>query len=80
MSLLIDLHWLPISPRVEYKDLTLVYRCMHDLALYQLFFLDLSNCHNFKVFDCSFANHQHFSTQAKSKALGDRSFAVKAQD
>ena len=74
--LLIELHWLPVKARIEYKLAVLTFKCLNDLApiyLVQLIekyspprALRSSNCNLLIEKKCNY------------KTLGERSFAVSA--
>ena len=72
----IELHWLPVNFRIQYKIATLTFKCLNDLAP-----VYLSNLLEFYTPSRTLrSSNLHLLTQraAKYKTLGERSFSVAA--
>ena len=71
-----ELHWLPVRKRIDYKILTLTYRCLHDLApvyLSELLELYVPSCAL-----CSAEKHLLKVPHTRLKSCGERAFASAA--
>ena len=76
LTLLAELHWLPISFRIEFKILLLTYKCLHNLA--PRYLSDLLQYYTSGQTTRSAAFDLLFVPKSRTKSFGDRSFEVAA--
>ena len=78
MPLLMDLHWLPVTARIDYKIALIVYKCLNNLS--PSYMSELITKYVPSRALRSGGSSLIVKTMAKYKTLGERAFSINASD
>ena len=78
MPLLMDLHWLPVTARIDYKIALIIYKCLNNLS--PSYMSELISKYVPSRALKSGGSSLIVKTMAKYKTLGERAFSINASD